>query len=201
MSFDTRKTLLMRVRDSSDNEAWTEFVSLYSPLLARFFVQRGVEREDAQDISQNVLRRVSGAASDFRYDPAKGKFRSWLFRIADNEWKRFIARKLKRDRFESPTDRVEELGERSAHQEMWDLEYRKQMFDWACEQVRPEFSDRAWKAFWSITVEEKSPGDVAEELGVSVGAVYISKSRVIARLRERVSAVSGEEDLDGIDGS
>ena len=88
MSFDTRKTLILRVRNPDDADGWRDFYGLYEPLIKRFFQSRGLQEADADDIVQNVLQRVAKAAPDFEYDPAKVKFRSWLFTIARNELNR-----------------------------------------------------------------------------------------------------------------
>ena len=75
----------------------------------------------------------------------------------------------------------------------WDREFQKQLFACAVEEVRPEFRTNSWQAFWKTAVESKSVSDVAENLGMSVGAVYIAKSRVLARLKEVVETL--EEDV------
>ena len=72
---------------------------------------------------------------------------------------------------------------------LFDAEYRRRLFAWAAEQVRPEFRETTWSPFWMAGVEGKDPRAVAEALGISVGAVYHKKSRVMARLRERIEAI------------
>jgi len=67
------------------------------------------------------------------------------------------------------------------------------LFDWAAEQVRGHFQDSTWQAFWQTAVENRPPREVADHLGLSVGAVYIAKSRVLARLREQVALVQLDE--------
>ena len=78
----------------------------------------------------------------------------------------------------------------------WELDYRRQMFQWAASKVRERFSDHAWQAFWRTAMEERDPERVAEELNMSRGAVYAAKARVIGALRESVQSVAGEWDLD-----
>ena len=77
----------------------------------------------------------------------------------------------------------------------WDLEYRKRLFQWAASNVRPEFQESSWSAFWKTTVEECTGSEVAVQLGLSVGAVYVAKSRVLKRIREKVASVADEWDL------
>ena len=79
----------------------------------------------------------------------------------------------------------------SAETALFDAEYRRRLFHWAAEQIRGEFRDSTWKAFWLTAVEGREPGDAAAAAGISIGVVYIAKSRVMARLRAVIEAVEG----------
>ena len=74
-------------------------------------------------------------------------------------------------------------GEESA---LFDIEYRRQLFCWAAEQVRGEFRETTWDAFWRTCVDGCEIKSTAEQLDMSAGAVYIARSRVLARLRQKV---------------
>jgi RNA polymerase sigma-70 factor (ECF subfamily) len=74
----------------------------------------------------------------------------------------------------------------------WDREYDRRLFDWAVEQVRGEFKESTWQAFWRTAVAGDSGQETASALGLSVGAVYIAKSRVVARLREVIASADGQ---------
>jgi RNA polymerase sigma-70 factor (ECF subfamily) len=78
--------------------------------------------------------------------------------------------------------------------ETWDLECRRRLFAWACQRVRPTVSQTTWAAFWRTAVDEASGEAVAQETGLSVAAVYLAKSRVLARLRQTIADV--EDDLE-----
>ncbi len=71
-------------------------------------------------------------------------------------------------------------------------EYRRRVFRWAADEVRGEFSTSSWRAFWLTAVDGRKPADAATELGLSVGAVYIARSRVLARLRARIQQLGDE---------
>jgi RNA polymerase sigma factor (sigma-70 family) len=75
----TRRTLLLRIREPDDGGAWTEFVSLYEPLLRKYVLLRGVPLQDVQDVVQEVLKTVTQAIRKFEYDAERGTFRDWLF--------------------------------------------------------------------------------------------------------------------------
>jgi RNA polymerase sigma-70 factor (ECF subfamily) len=40
-----------------------------------------------------------------------------------------------------------------------------------------------WQAFWRTAVEGHDPRQAARDLGLTLAAVYLAKSRVMARLR------------------
>src|SRR6187200_1098961 len=81
----TRASLLLRLRDPQDEAAWAEFVRLYAPLIYGYAHKQGLQDADAADLTQEVLGRVARSAARLEYDPAKGTFRGWLFRVVRNE--------------------------------------------------------------------------------------------------------------------
>ncbi|HBE67334.1 MAG TPA: sigma-70 family RNA polymerase sigma factor [Planctomycetaceae bacterium] len=187
----TRVSLIYRLRDHQDSEAWGAFVDLYGPLIYRFGRYKGMQDADSADLAQDVLREVAKAMPAFDYDPAIGKFRSWLFLVT----RRTLARRL-RSKGRTPVaigdtaflKRLSEMPE-SSSDEQWELEYRQRLFQWALEQVKPEFNGTTWKAFWRTAVDGAKPVKVAEQLSLKVGSVYVSKNRVLRRLREVISTV------------
>src|SRR6185436_10497349 len=85
----TRATLLIRLRQETDTEAWTVFVDLYTPLVYRFGRSRGLQDADARDVTQQVLAIVHQAMGKFEYDPTRGRFRNWLGAVAAHEISRY----------------------------------------------------------------------------------------------------------------
>lgn len=190
----TRQTLLLRIREPDDSPAWVEFVDLYSPLLRKFALIRGVVPQDVDDVVQEVLKAVVQAIKKFDYEPEKGSFRDWLFVVTRSK----VARHFKKQTG-SPvatgsetTHRMLEQHPAPDSQVVWDLEYRRRMFAWASQQVKGQVSPKTWRAFWMTTVEDLSSEEVARELQMTIGAVYVAKSRVIARMREKIQSVAGE---------
>jgi len=191
---ETRPSLLLRIRDFRDEEAWNQFIELYAPLIYGYLRKRNVQDADAGDLTQDVLSSVTTAANEFTYNPQKGSFRGWLLTVTRNKLLNFISRNK---RLAGAGDtKVQQVIEAQTAEEddrtEWDLEYERRLFDWAAEKVRPEFQDSTWKAFWMTAVENQNAAEVARDLNVSVGSVYVSKSRVTSRLREVVDSVVDE---------
>jgi RNA polymerase sigma-70 factor (ECF subfamily) len=185
----TRASLLLRLRDARDEAAWREFVELYTPLVLGYARKQGLQDADAADLAQEVLRAVAGAVGRFDYDPQRGAFRNWLFTI--------VRRKLATWR-SSQAARTCGSGDPAIHQILeqtpapqttepaWESEWQQRVFAWACAQVSRDVSAATWQAFWRTAVQGQPGAQVAAELGMSTGAVYLARSRVLARLRELI---------------
>jgi RNA polymerase sigma-70 factor (ECF subfamily) len=188
----TRVSLLVRIRDREDGDAWSEFVDLYAPLVYALARRRGLQEADAADLTQDVLRAVVRTAPRFVYDPGRGSFRGWLLTVARNQLRKWAHERQRRPPASGSADdrrRIEEQPAPADEGDFWEAEYRARLFAWAAERVRPTFRPNTWAAFWQTAVEAREPGDVAAALGLTVGAVYIARSRVLARLREHIRKV------------
>lgn len=193
---ETRQSLLLRLRDARDHRAWTEFLEIYEPLVYRLARRNGFQDADARELTQEVLVAVSNAIENWDPDPAKGSFRGWLFRIARNLMINFLAKQKRHPQGSGDSDFNRLLSEQPADNEQesayFDHEYRRQTFRWAAEQLRSEFQVNTWQAFWRTCVEGEPVKDVANELQMSPGSIYVARSRVMAKLRTKIERL-GEE--------
>jgi RNA polymerase sigma-70 factor (ECF subfamily) len=199
----TRVSLLVRIRDRDDVDAWSEFIDLYAPLVYALARRRGLQEADASDLTQDVLRAVARTAPHFAYDPTRGSFRGWLFTVARNQLRKWANQRRRQPLASGSADDrrlLEEQPARADEGDFWEEEYRSRLFAWASERVRPAFRPSTWEAFWQTAVEAREPSEVAAALGLTVGAVYIARSRVLARLREHVQQVQDSYPL-GASGS
>src|SRR6266404_1726539 len=179
---NTRASLLVRLRDAGDAEAWRQFVQIYAPVVYGYARRRQLQDADAADLTQEVLRSVAKAARRFEYDSSRGSFRSWLFTVARNKLLDFRERQH-RGQGAGGTSAQEMLHQQPARDDEaeWDEEFRRHLFALAAEQVKPDFEEKTWQAFWQTAIAGQDVKEVAAALGISVGAVYIAKSRVQAR--------------------
>jgi RNA polymerase sigma-70 factor (ECF subfamily) len=192
----TRASLLLRLRDSQNQEAWVEFVALYESVVYRLLRKSGLQDADCHELMQEFFLSVSRNIE--RWDPAteRGSFRGWLRRVTRNLVINWLKRRHRQEvpaGGSAPWEMFENIpanAERESN--VFDRELRRAMFHRASELVRIEISASAWMAFWETTVAGLSPSVAGQKLGMSAGAVRVAKCRVIARLREIVTAMESE---------
>ena len=195
---DTRNSLIVRLSDARDSEAWDQFVSIYEPLVYRLARAKGFQDADAREIAQEVLVAVSRSVGRWNPDVELGRFRDWLFRIARNLMINFMTRRTHQS-IGSGDSRIgdllnQKIDPNSDESATFDLEYRREVFRWAAERVKSQVKEATWQAFWSTSVEQLSIPASAKSLGISIGAVHIARSRVRSRLREQVAQWDSEQE-------
>jgi RNA polymerase sigma-70 factor (ECF subfamily) len=183
----TPVTLLERLQQPANHEAWARFVRLYTPLLYSWARRAGLQEADAADLVQEVLLLLLKKLPEYRRQPGHG-FRSWLRTVTLNKWR--DRRKSRANA--SSADATIDLDEAEAPDNVADweeAEYRRELVRRALQLMQADFQPATWKACWELVVAGRSAADVATQLGLTPGAVYAAKFRVLARLRQ---------DLDGL---
>jgi RNA polymerase sigma-70 factor (ECF subfamily) len=181
---ETRVSLLERVRDPSNAAAWSEFVTTYEPLLTAYVRKRGVPPEDAADIVQMVLTRLITALAKFHLDHERGRFRSWLWQITHSTLTDWHRRHAVRARAEQEWGEQQEQFASAQPDEDWDRLYRQRVLEVVLKSVSETAQPASWACFKGRVLEDRPAADIAAELGISVNAVYINASRLLARVRE-----------------
>ena len=186
---ETRHSLLLRLYDRADMAAWSEFCAIYEPVVYRFAKRANLQDADAREVAQEVLLIVSRKVESFDTQ-ANGRFRGWLSKIA-----RHATIDLLRKRRERPiggSDFLRLLATVPANDadasRVFLAEARSQKFHWAAEQVRQSSQPATWQAFWLTAVESVPATDVANQLGISVGAVYVARCRTLARIKSLIES-------------
>jgi RNA polymerase sigma factor (sigma-70 family) len=192
----TQPSLLVRIRNAEDAAAWGQFVEIYAPLVYGHARKSGLQDADAADLTQEVLRRVAATVGRFDYDPGRGSFRSWLFTIVRNLQRNFLVQQKRRARGRGATGMQEMLEAQPAPEAdeaaRWEDDCKKRLLSWAADQVRDQVKESTWQAFWQTAVEGKGFQEVAQALQMSVGAVYVAKSRVLTRIRAQIQVLQVE---------
>ncbi len=185
-STGTSRSLLDAAR-LQNPDAWERMVSLYAPLVLHWCRQWGLREDDAADVFQDVFQAVAAHLAGFRQDASRGTFRGWLRTITHNK----VNDAFRRRRREPPG-----VGGSEAQAQLTQLPEPPPLNDdgstdaavsallrRGLELIQCEFEPQTWQAFWLTAVDGRPPKDVADELGMSGGAVRVAKSRVLHRLR------------------
>lgn len=182
----TRLSLIEKVRDPQNTAAWSEFATLYTPIIFGFLTRRGLASSDAEDVTQDVFRSLAQALPGFELDKSVGTFRNWLFTVTRSKMNTHLK---KLQRVDIPIGEIPEASETKD----WDHFYYKEVFAKACELARLHIDEQSWQVFWRTAVEDESPKAIAEELKLSLDNVYQKKSRVTARVKEAIKSIDGDQ--------
>jgi RNA polymerase sigma-70 factor (ECF subfamily) len=181
----TEPSLLERLRQANDGAAWSEFVHLYTPLLYGWARRAGLSEDETADLLQDVFATLLRELPRFEYQPDKS-FRGWMRTILLNRWRTLQRRRSPRP---VPSEQLDELPGVGDPDLPGEAEERRELVRRALALIEGEFTPATWQAFRQVVVLERSPGEVAAELGLSVNAVYLARSRVLRRLREHLTGL------------
>jgi RNA polymerase sigma-70 factor (ECF subfamily) len=186
----TRLTLLGRLRDPADRDAWAQFVALYGPLLFRFARRRLPQDEDAADVTQEVLAVVMGD----RYRRPRGRFQKWLVAVLLNKVRDFHAARRRRGEITGGTCVAERLQEEPSRgeEEEWDRDRERLLFHTAAERVRGRTGPLHWDVFVRTALHNQTGQVVAGALNLSLTNVYAIKSRLMKEIRDEVRLLTEE---------
>jgi RNA polymerase sigma-70 factor (ECF subfamily) len=192
---ETRPSLIVRLQDGGDEAAWEEFVATYRPVIVRMATLKGLQHSDAEDLAQKVLLSVAKKIPEWEHDPARAKFRTWLARVVRNATLNSLSR-MPADRGDGRTTAMLALAGHADPEandsEIFELEWRREAFRWIADQIREEFQPPTWEAFWLTAVDGISPDEAAKRTGKSIGAVYVSRTRVMQRIQAKLQELTGE---------
>ena len=187
---ETSASLLERLRAGSDAEAWRRLVDLYTPLLHAWLRRYSLQQTDADDLVQEVLGTLVRELPAFHYNPARGAFRSWLRTILAHRLQAFFRTRKKSPQPAGGSDGallLDQLADpHSDLSRLWNQEHDRHVARRLLAAIRADFEPTTWTAFERCTLEGKNASAVAAELGISVNAVFIAKSRVLRRLRKEM---------------
>jgi RNA polymerase sigma factor (sigma-70 family) len=190
----TSSSLLLRVRDHADHEAWRRLHALYAPLLRDWLRRHAVPPHDHDDIVQDVLHAVAQEMPDFTYDRSRGGFRGWLRTVLVNRlrnyWRQGRSRPLATGDSDFQTSVLDQLEDpRSGLSQVWDREHDEHVVARLLELVRGDFEPATWEAFRRTALGGEDTATVAEALGLTPNAVKLARHRVLKRLRQEAEGL------------
>jgi RNA polymerase sigma-70 factor (ECF subfamily) len=179
--------LLERLQDRADVQAWQRLLAVYEPWLRGWLSRTALQPADRDDVLQDVLVVVSQKLPEFRHSGQPGAFRSWLRLILTNRVRQFLRGRQRQHALvalQPLTDWLDQLSDPdSALSRQWDQEHDQQLARRVLAAIQPEFNATTWQVFRMLVLEEVPAAEVARAVGITPNAVYVAKSRVLARLR------------------
>ncbi len=184
----TSLTLLGRVRDLSDQQAWNEFVRRYTPRIFFWCKRFSLQDQDASDVTQQVLLKLVSAMQSFDYDPSRGSFRGWLKTVTSNAV-RDLGRKMSSSNELTGKNAEPWLAQLvdetaiDALAEQIEAGYQEELLTEAESRAQLRIQPKTWEAYSMLAKDGLSAPEVAGKMGIKVADVYVAKSRVIKMLR------------------
>lgn len=196
----TRATLLFRIRDWQDGESWEEFHRLYRRLIYGRACRAGLAHADAEDVAQDVLKRVAETIRDFEYDPKRGSFRGWLMQLTHWRITNKLAHRSKAEAQLPPrhpddpagTAAVENLPAPDSEDDEWDREWQLHLLAAAAERLARKVKPRHFQVFNLYVQQQWSVLEVAKELGLNPASVYLIGHRLTKQLKIEVEKLQAQ---------
>jgi len=194
-SYPTRPSLLVRLKDTEDQQSWQEFNDLYGKLIFGIAIKTGLTETEAQEVVQETLIAAAKNLPEFRYDPKVCSFKTWLlnlshWRVKDQLRKRLpgLHRPASPDEGTARTATIERVPDTSGphHEALWEKEWQTTLLAAALEKVKSRVDLKQWQIFDLYVLKEWSVRDVSKALAVSVARVYLAKHRVGALVKREL---------------
>ena len=189
---ETSITLLERLRLQPDEAAWKRFIDLYAPLIRGWLRRYSVAEHDAEDLTQEVLTVMVREFSHFEHNQQRGAFRNWLRTVTVNQLRLLWRTRRRQDEANSAmAQMLDQLADpNSSLSHLWDQQHDQHVAARLMEMIQPQFEAKTWQAFRRVALDGMKAAIVAQELGISVNAVLLAKSRVLSRLRQELRGLT-----------
>jgi RNA polymerase sigma-70 factor (ECF subfamily) len=189
---ETRQSLLVRAQTGEEN-AWKNLTDLYRPLIIGWLNRQGVPARDLDDLSQDILLSVVQHLPTFQHSGRRGAFRSWLRAIVcsrTTDYWRAADPGTQASGGSGATAALQQLADPDSDlNRQWDDEHDRYVLDCLLDLVEEEFEPATLQAFRRLALDGASGAQVAQELGLSMTAVYVAKSRVLQRIRQEAEGL------------
>ena len=209
LDLKTRRSLLSRLRDLDDHESWRAFFDRYWRMLYKVARRAGLSEADAEDVVQETVVAVARQMPRFRYDPARGSFKGWLFRIVGRRVSDHLRRLYRQPRRDEPALEAED-GESGAGTGLavadepaggidaaWEQEWEQAVFEAAVARVRERTNPKHFQVFDCSVRLGWPAAKVAATLGLSTAQVYLARHRVSHAVKQAARTINDERSLGG----
>lgn len=194
MNDPTRSTLLVRLKDRRDDDAWETFGALYRPMIIAYALSRGLEPADAEDVAQQCTQAVLEKIGDYQH---LHSFKAWLRAIAEHK---IVDQFRRKHRMVQGTSGFWEAQQRASPgtdddtpPEAWERQWIRSHITYCADRVRASVNETTYEAFAACVVRDMEPSAVAASLNLSVNQVYVAKHRVLERIREMLRELHGQD--------
>lgn len=192
------------MREWEDAASWEEFHRLYRRLIYGRARRSGLPHEDAEDVAQDVFKRVAETIKDFDLNPERGSFRGWLtkltrWRIADQFERRgrnpvAMSSTPQHDATQGGTAAIERVPAPENDDDEWDQEWQKHILAAAVERVSRRVKPRHFQVFELYVRQQWPVLKVSAQLGINPAAVYLIGHRLTKQLKAEVAKLRGQLD-------
>lgn len=194
----TRISLLDVLRDQRGNDdAWGEFVRVYGPAVVDWCRKRGLQHDDALDVTQDVLLRFWRTSKQFNYN-SRGRFRSYLEQVARSALVRW-AEQAGDPHDQATRSLLEKIPERENLLTRLGEAYDTELLAIAMAEVEQRVKPHTWRAFQMLAIEHRSGADVAAELKIDTNHAYVARwnvQRMIRAVIDRLEGLGGESSAE-----
>jgi RNA polymerase sigma-70 factor (ECF subfamily) len=189
MTWLTTATVLQKLRDFDNREAWESLAERFRKPIVSFARSMGLTQTDSEDVAQETLLAFADAHRRGQYDPAKGRLSRFLFGIAYRQTlkaRRVVGGAVGKDVnvAQAESGFWSQVPDEQTATGIWDTEWERSLLDRCLDQVKREFEPQTYRAFELVVREERSPEEACQVLGVAIKSVYNAKHRVLKRIRE-----------------
>ncbi len=183
----TRESLLSRLKDWQDDESWREFLGIYRRLLFSFALKAGLSEQEAEEVVQETVISVAKTIKEFKYDPEKCSFKSWLRHLAQKRIADAFRRRARQPQAHETahsgsvrTPAIERLADPTVPDldAMWEEQWQKQLLNAAIARVKAEVSAEQYQMFDFYVLKKMPVSKVAAALGTSAAQIYLAKHRI-----------------------
>ena len=186
---NTRYTLIHRLKDQYDENAWEEFIDIYRRYIYVVIRRMDIPVHEAEELTQNLLVKLWEKLPNFNFNPEVARFRTWLGKVIYNSVISY-KRSKKNETFKLELDESHSVDSKIS--EMMNREWENYIANIALERVKPLFSGKAMEVF-QMSLDGKDLKEIAESLEIKEDSVYRLKNRVKEKLSKEISFL--REDL------